>query len=167
VRSAPAEDVGLRWSALHVAGDVGDESAAELLLRSAVESLPEPKENAGCETMRDSELLIRTMAVEALRRVAERHAAASEQLLRLIAEQPARPVLIEAVKAAKALKLSDKVAELLSENDRWILDIKILAIDEFVADPERTADIRPSSTPPRSDSARTSPTVDCWPTREG
>jgi HEAT repeat protein len=161
MRTAAVADFGIRWSALHVTGDIGDERAAERLARAALESLPEARADDGCETARDSELLIRTMAVEALRRVAMRHPPAGDQLLRVIAERPARPVLIEAVKAAGTLKLTARLVDLLPDDDRWLLDIKTVPVDELVADPERRADVEPSSTPPKIDVRATPPTVGC------
>jgi hypothetical protein len=169
LRSAPTEDVGQRWCALYVVGDVGDKSAAKRLARVVLESLPKPcREEDGCEGPRDSELLIRTMAVEALQSVAERHEKAGELVLELITERPARPVLIELVKAARALKLTAKAGELLRKKDKWMLDIAIQPAEEVMAQPERGDDTVLGYTPPSMKSVRDAPAADCCvPKREG
>lgn len=169
LRSTPAEGVGLRWCALYIAGDVGDRSAAELLFRASLESLPDPcKEEEGCQRPSDGELLIRTMAVEALQRVAERHEEARERVLELVAERPAQPVLIEAVKAARALKLADKARELLRKEDLWMLDIKIRPAEEVTVKPERGDETALGRTPPSMRAAQSAPaTCCCSPRKEG
>ncbi|HEX9810054.1 MAG TPA: hypothetical protein VGC25_10715 [Alphaproteobacteria bacterium] len=168
-RSSPTEDVGRRWCALYVLGHVGDKSAAEPLFRAASESLPKPcKEEEGCEGPRDGEVMIRTMAVAALQRVAERHEEAGELVLALIAEHPERPVLIEAVKAARALNLADKAREALRKEDRWMLDIRIQPVQEVMAQAERGDAAALGHTPPSMRAARTAPAADCCaPRKEG
>lgn len=162
LRSTPAEDIGLRWCALHVVGDIGDLSAAKLLFRASLQPLPRPcREEEGCEGPRDGELLIRTMAVEALHRVAARHEEAGELVLRLIAERPVQPVLVEAVKIARALNLTDKAREVLRKKDAWILDIRIHPVDDVIAEPERGDDTAFGRTPPSMRTLLSSPTASC------
>lgn len=169
LKSAPSEDVSLRWNALYVAGDVGDASAAKSLFQISLESLPKTcKEEEACEGPRDGELLIRTMAVEALQRVAGRHEEARELVLALIKERPAQPVLIEAVKAARALKLTDEARKLLREKDHWILKIESRPVEEIMADPERGDDTKSGHTPPSMRAAQSSPAINCClPKKEG
>ena len=167
LHSSPSEDVGLRWGALFIAGEVGDLSAAKQLYREASASLPRPcKEEDGCEGPRDIELLVRTMAVEALQRVAERHREAGELVVQLVAERPAQPVLIEAVKTARALKLTDKVREVLKKKDRWMLDIKILPADEVMAEPERGDETSLGHMPPGRTALSFSPNATCCSPKE-
>jgi hypothetical protein len=168
LRSAAVEDVGLRWCALYVAGDVGDASAGELLYRAAAQSLPEPcGEHEGCEGPRDAELVVRTMAIEALQRVAERHREVAELVLKLIGDQPEQPVLIEAVKAARALKLKGRAAELLRKKDRWMLEIETVPVNELVAEAERDDVSSHGLVPPGRRTAKERPVADCcMPRRE-
>lgn len=162
MRAAPVEDVGLRWSALYVVGDVGQEDSAEPLVRVVMESLPKPLDEHGCEGPQDGEVLIRTMAIEAIQRIADRYPNAAEHLLRIIAGRPDRRLLIEAVKAATALKLRDKVVEHLPPEDHWMLDLKLVPATELAADPERSYDKEPTSTPPRFNPERVPPRAGKW-----
>lgn len=169
-RSRPMEDVGSRWSAFYVVGDIGDGAAAEPLFRAAVESLPERcKEPQGCEDPQDGEVLIRTMAVEALQHVAERHEDARKFVLELISAKPARQILIEAVKAARALGLSDQAAKLLGKENRWMLDIKMVPVQEVMAEPERADDTAVGYMPPVMRRKQDVPGADCCctPKQEG
>lgn len=160
-RRTPVEDVGRRWSALYVLGDIGDERAAEQLAHAALDSLPDHVEDT-CESARDGELLLRVMAVESLHKIAERHDHAQELLLRIVEEQPARPVLIEAAKAAKALDLTDKVAKMLSKDQQWILDIDVVPAEKISVEVgPRDEDVVGRA--PDFDVRRPTPTVECGP----
>jgi hypothetical protein len=112
VRATPPDRTPLRMNLLRLLGDLEDPSAAEFLSRLASEPLP----GNGIRTMRggsSSEVGVRRMAVEALRRIAERHSSASEALLRVVAARPLRPILVDALKAASELHLNARVRQLL------------------------------------------------------
>jgi hypothetical protein len=174
-QSSPAEDIGRRWCAYYIVGEVGDKTAAEPLYRAAASSLPEHgkegrcDETRGCEGPRDGEVLVRTMAVEALQRVAERHEEARPYVLELISAQPDRAILIEAVKAARALGLSDDAAKRLKKEDRWMLDIKMVPVQEVMAEPERADDSALGYSAPVMRRKQDVPAADCCctPSREG
>lgn len=161
-RQVQSGDAALRWNALHVLGDAGGEGAAAFLARTAVARLPETESDDGCESGRDMEVLVCTMAVHALQRLAARHPAeASEAILQIVSQQPARPILIEAVKAAVELKLDNKVQGILAQDDRWILDIRRSSTREVFADPEREDGKERGFTPPKSGSLYTAPGAGC------
>ncbi|HEX6208544.1 MAG TPA: hypothetical protein VF058_09350, partial [Actinomycetota bacterium] len=84
LRQAGGGDAPLRWNLFYLLGDVGDAGAADLLAEASLEALPDESSEDACEGPRDQELLVRTMAVHALGRVAGRHPEAGEQLLRII-----------------------------------------------------------------------------------
>jgi hypothetical protein len=161
-QSANAEDIGLRWSALYVVGDLGGASAADPLFRVAAESLPEScKERDSCEGPADGEILVRTMAVEALHRVAQRHEDVRDRVLKLVAARPERAVLVEAVKAARDLGMVDELKEALRKKDRWMLELKTVPVTEVVAEPERD-DTEPTRlVAPNLTVTRQSPKADC------
>jgi len=159
-------DAPLRWNLLYVLGDAGDSNAADFLVRSALKPLPEIKDDDGCESSRDMEMLVSTMAVHAIAKIAERYPEVSEHLLRIIAERPARPILIEAVKLASDLGLSEKVQELLPEDEHWILDIRRARTEELYAEPEREDGKERGFTPPKSGSEYTAPQVECCSRKE-
>lgn len=154
-------DTSLRWNLLYVLGDVGDGSAANFLAGTALNPLPEKKDDEGCESARDMEMLVSTGAVHALHRVATRHPQATDHVLKIISERPARPILIEAVKVAGELGLREKVQELLPKEDHWILDIRQARPQELFAEAEREDGKERGFTPPKSGSLYTAPNVVC------
>jgi hypothetical protein len=160
-RQANQGDAPLRWSLLYVLGDSGDGSASDFLVRTALKSLPEAKEEEGCEGARDTEMLVCTMAVHALQRIAGRYPEASEQILKVIGERPARPILIEAVRIAGELGLKERVRELLPKEDHWIFDIRRAHTQELFANPEREDEKERGFTPPKTGSLYTAPKVGC------
>jgi HEAT repeat protein len=157
----PLSDVSLRWTFVYLLGDIADATAADFLTRLATEPLPEQEKQRGCKGPRDQELLVRTMAVEALQRTASRHAEAVDDLLRVVSERPARPILIEAVKAAIHLGLKEKVRRLLPEEEHWILDIRKARIEDIHADPERSDGKERGFTPPNRSAGSIIPRVHC------
>ena len=156
-----AGDTSLRWSLLYVVGDAADAGAADFLMRAALKPLPDAKEDAGCESDRDMEMLVCTMAVHSLHRVAGRHAEVSQALLKIVSAKPARPILIEAVKAASQLGLTDGVRGILTAEEQWMVDIRQARIQEFHADPERQDGKERGFTPPKSGALYTAPKVGC------
>lgn len=162
------EDPTLRWNILHVLGDAGDAGAASPLVKAALEPLPDRAQQKGCEGPFDNELLNRTMAVAAIVAVSQRYKEAADALISIVKERPARPVLIEAVKAAVEVGLHERVREILAEEDRWILDIKRVSHRELNADPERKDSKEVGFTPPRQRELHTAPsTCSCHCTKEG
>ena len=165
-RQVKSGDTALRWNLLYVLGDVGDKSAAEFLVHAALKPLPETREDLGCETERDMEMLVSTMAVHALQKVARRYPEVSDYLLKIVAERPARPILVEAVKVANELGLKDKVRDILTKEDYWMLDIRQARVQEVFAEPEREDGKERGFTPPKSGSLYTAPSSVCCTRRE-
>jgi hypothetical protein len=106
------------------------------------------------------------MAVHALQRVTRRHPEVSEQLLKIVSEKPARPILIEAVKVANELGLKEKVRDVLPKEDHWILDIRRARTEEFFAEPEREDGKERGFTPPKTGLQYTAPQVACLTRKE-
>ena len=159
LRTVEPSDTDLKWSLLHILGDSGDANAVKWLTHYTLEPLPE--RGKGCEGPRDTELLLRTMAVESLQKIGERHPETTDALLETIRAQPDRAVLIEAVKAAVSLGQKDKVAEILPKEHHWILDIRKARAEELHADPERTDTKGRCFTPPKLQQEFTSPSLNC------
>jgi len=141
--------------------------AGELLVRTALDKLPERSPDEGCEGQRDCELLVRTMAIHAVAKLAERHRDAAEQALRIVAARPDRVLLVEAVKVAVALGLGEKVRDALAKDDHWILDIRRARTEELHAEPERDDGKERSFTPPKRGALRTAPSSGCCSCKEG
>jgi len=64
-----SNDIPLRWNLLYLLGQVGNKNAVEFLVSTSVERLPEERQRGGCEGPNDGEMLVRTMAVEALKQI--------------------------------------------------------------------------------------------------
>jgi hypothetical protein len=161
-------DAPFRWSLLYILGDAGNAKDADFLVSTALKPLPEAKEGEGCEGRRDTEMLVSTMAVHALQRVAERHPEASEHILKIVSERPARPILIEAVRAASKLRFKERepVKGLLPKEDYWILDIRQARIEELSVDPERKNVKERGFTPPKMGPQYTAPDAGCCTRKE-
>jgi len=152
-------DTTLRWNLLYVLGDAGDRRAADFLVHAALKPLPERTDAEGCESDRDIEMLVSTGAIHALHRVATRHPDAADLVLKIVAERPARPILIEAVKVAGQLGLVEKVRQLLPKEDHWMVEIRQARTQEVFADPEREDGKERGFTPPKSGSLYTAPSA--------
>lgn len=160
-------DSPFRWCLLYVLGDAGNEKSAKFLVHTALKQLPETNPDGCCEGSRDAEMLISTMAIHSLYKVAIRFPEVSEHVLKIISEKPAQPLYIEAIKVARQLKLEDKVQEILPKEDRWILDIKQAHTKELFADPEREEVQEKKFNPPRKGSDNLAPRIICKKKMEG
>jgi hypothetical protein len=161
LRAAPAGDAPLRWCLLHVLGDAAGPRATELLVQLSVERLPESNVDEGCEGLRDAELLVRTMAVHAVGRIAGRHPETKDHVLKIVSARPDRALLIEACKVAGDLGIKDRARELLRQDEHWMLDIRRARTEEVFVEPEREDGKERGFTPPRSGTLVTSPHVAC------
>ena len=159
VRSVPESDSMIRWNLLYILGDVGDTKAARWLAEFVVRPLPERGE--GCEGPRDIELVVRTMAIESLQKIAKRYTEVSDLFLYIISQNPDRGILIEAVKAAVELGLKEKLAQELSKEHHWIFELRKARVEELHAEPERSDSKERNFTPPKSRSESTTPTINC------
>jgi hypothetical protein len=155
------DETGVRWSLLHLLGDIGHGDAAGFLVESALARLPDHDPTQGCQSVRDEHVLVATMAVEALQRLAWVNPEVAEGLLKIVSARPERPVLVEAVKAAVALGLRDRLMELLPKDDHWMIDIRRSRVEELHAEPEREDGKERGFQPPRGRELLTSPQICC------
>jgi hypothetical protein len=155
------EETGIRWSLLHVLGDVGHANAAGFLVESALAHLPDHDPQQGCQSVRDEHVLVATMAVEALQRSANGNPEVADGLLKIVSARPERRVLVEAVTAAVALGLGERLVEVLPKEDHWMIDIRRSRVEELHADPEREDTKERSFQPPKSRELLTSPQICC------
>jgi hypothetical protein len=158
-RQARNGDSSLRWNLLYVMGDVGDEKSVDFLAGTALNALPEAREGVGCETDRDMEILVSTMAIHGLQRVAARHPNAADGVLKIVSARPAKPLLVEAVKVAVDLGLRERAQQILAKEDHWIFDIRRAHAQELFASPEREDGKERGFTPPKSGEHYTAPSV--------
>jgi hypothetical protein len=165
-RQVKSGDIALRWNLLYILGDAGDAAAVDFLIHAALKQLPEVKEDAACESDRDMEMLVCTMAVHALHKLADRYPDVSRSLLTVVSAKPAQPILIEAVKVANQLGLKDHVRDVLPKDEHWILDIRQARVEEFFANPERHDEKERGFTPPKSGELYNAPRIDCCPRKE-
>ena len=125
----PVEDVPLRWSLLYVLADVEAVDAIPLFRDIAAAPLPEVR-RSGCETPADGEVLVRTMAVEGLGRFIRRDheaSAAADALRVVLREQREQALRVEVVKALGDRR--ESVADLLDDEERWILDLETVPFE--------------------------------------
>jgi hypothetical protein len=158
-RQTSGGDSSLRWNLLYVLGDAGNERSVDFLVATALNKLPDAMEGVGCESGRDMEILVSTMAIHALHRVAARHPNALDGILKVIEARPARPLLVEAVKAAVELGLRERAQHILPREDHWIFDVRRAHTQELFADPERQDGKERSFTPPKSGDLYKAPSV--------
>lgn len=121
------DDHSLRWSLLYLLDAVDDAHAAEFFFRAAVEPVPAAdRYPRGCETPRDGEVLVRTMAVAGLARRARQDPDAVGLLFKLLDAQPERALRVESVKALLAVdpQLAERIRSMLPEELHFALDLK-------------------------------------------
>jgi hypothetical protein len=125
---APADDSNLRWSLLYLLAELDQPRSLELFLKVALDKIsPRPRDGQGCESARDGEVLVATMAIDGLGRLARGEAAAIDALFRIVEAQEEAALRIEAVKAilAVAPDAADRLAKMLPENLVYAIDLKV------------------------------------------
>lgn len=121
------DDHSLRWSLLYLLDAVDEARAAEVFFRAAAEPVPSAdRYPRGCETPRDGEVLVRTMAVAGLARRARQDADAVGLLFKLLEAQPERALRVEAVKALLAVdpQLAERIRSMLPKDLHFALELK-------------------------------------------
>lgn len=159
VRSETKSDKLLQWSLIYLLGDVVNRESGKWLATYAVERLPE--RGIGCESPRDSVVLLRTMAIQSLIKIGRRYPEVSEHVLHIISKHPDPEILIEAVKGAVELGLKEKIRELLPQEDHWMIDIRKARIEEVHADPEMVNTKEVGFVPPKDKEQYSSPVIAC------
>ena len=159
IRTTPNTDVTLKWSLLYILGDVKSTTSVKWMTQYTLEPLP--VRGQSCEGPRDGELLLRTMAIESIKKIALQYPDTSESILRIIAARPDKALLIEAVKAAIELGLKEKLYEILPKEDLWTLDIRKARIEEFHAESGKTDTKEIGYIPPRKMADYTTPSIKC------
>jgi hypothetical protein len=165
IRSDAKSDKMLQWSLIYLLGDVVNLESAKWLASYAVDRLPERGE--GCESPRDSIVLLRTVAIQSLVKISRRYEEAMEHVLQIIKMHPDPEVLIEAVKGAVELGFKDKVRELLPHEEHWMIDIRKVKTEEVHADPERVDTKEIGFIPPKDKEQYSSPVISCKCTKGG
>lgn len=102
LQRVPREDVSLRWSLLYVLAETGDARAADLFMEVASARIGMERDPRACEGPYDGEVLVRTMAVEGLGRLAGKDQGVIDRLRRVIEAQPDQAMRTEAIKAILA-----------------------------------------------------------------
>ena len=165
IRITPNIDVTLKWSLLYILGDVKSVASAKWMVQYALEPLPARTQS--CEGLRDGELLLRTMAVESIKKVAIQYADTAEYILKIVASRPDTALLIEAVKAAIELGLKEKLHEIMAKEDVWMLNIRKARIEEFHAPSGKTDTKEIGYIPPGKIADYKTPSIKCACTKGG
>ncbi len=161
-------DPMLRWSMLHVLSDVADPGTLEVLHRQAARRLPERRQEEGvCEHAADIEELVNVMAIEGLGVLARSGVGdAVDALFDVLANQDRRslrrPALAELLSVNPDFR--DRAADLLPDEDRYLLELRIAIEDDISVvlderDPRRRLPRRSADKPrlSRRDPRRPSP----------
>ena len=122
-------DPMLRWSILYVLAHAAPTGVGELLTHVAVSALPSAnRDTRACESPRDLEIMVRTMAIEGLAQVAERNGQETTQRqLMIVLEHQAEPALrIEAVKALLSIApgSAEMIRKILPQDLHFALDLR-------------------------------------------
>jgi hypothetical protein len=122
-------DPMLRWSLLYVLADAAPTGVGNLLTDVAVSALPAVnRDSQACESPRDLELLVRTMAIEGLAQVADRNGAelTQRQLVSVLERQMEPALRIEAVKALLRIApaSADLIRKILPEELHFAIDLR-------------------------------------------
>lgn len=164
VHTISADDVSLRWGLLYLLAEVGDARASDVFFQVACEPIePRERDRRACETPRDGEVLVRTMAIEGLAKITTAHRQSPDRLFRVIQAQPEPALRIEAVKAILAIDpgAADKLKELLPENLHFALTLKRVRAETLAVEfdtKERPDVVRGM---PTLGQVKTTPTVTC------
>lgn len=139
--AAPREDVPLRWSLLYVLAEADDPKAAELFAHIAIEPIRVERDPKVCESLYDGEVLIRTMAIEGLGRLAARDAGIIDLLHKVLEAQPDRALRVEAVRAilAAAPKEVERLKKTLPEELHFALTLKHVRAQSLAVEYEASA----------------------------
>lgn len=159
LRTVPRSDVSLRWSLLYLLAEVTKPEALDVFCDVALEPIdPRARDAQGCESPRDGEILVGTMAIEGIARLARSERGAVERLYQVIEGQPDRALRIEAVKALVAVVPKDKDAkrlrDVLPEALHFAIDLKIVPAQGLAVEYDSKA----------SDKVRKVPSLDQVPT---
>lgn len=139
---APREDHSLRWALLYLLAEVGGPSAAEMFFKAAAEPVPSrDRYPQGCETPRDGEVLVRTMAIAGLARTGPKNKNAIELLYKLLEAQPERALRIETVKALMAVdpNAAGRIKETLPKELHFAIGITKVRAEALAVEHETKA----------------------------
>jgi hypothetical protein len=125
---AARDDPLLRWSLLYLLAEIEDTACLDVLRRQAMRQLPERVgEEGGCEQASDYEELVAVMAIEGLGRLAKAGTSeAVDALMQVVGRQDRKALRQPAAAAVLAARmgLRERVAELLPEDERYVLDLR-------------------------------------------
>lgn len=160
----PRHDVNLRWALLYLLADIGDPHATGVFIEAAVEAIePRERDRRACETPRDGEVLVRTMAIEGLARVTAAHKLGTDMLYRIIEAQPEPALRIEAVKAIldMAPNEAERLKKTLPEQLHFALSLKRVKAESLAVEFDSKATDMVKQMP-QLGAVKTTPTVSCF-----
>lgn len=166
IHTVTADDVCLRWSLLHLLADVGDARAADVFTHVASEPVePRERDRRCCESVRDGEVLVRTMAIEGLAKVSAAHKLGVERLFKVLEAQAEPALRVEAVKAILAAEphAAERLKHMLPESLHFALTLKRARAESLAVEVEAKGMADAVRGMPVLGSARTSPAAqgDC------
>jgi hypothetical protein len=162
--AADTHDIPLRWALLYLLADLEHPSAADVFLGAASQTLPKaPERGQGCTTIRDWEVLVRTMAIAGLARVPARDERVEKGLFTLLRKLEEPALRVEVVKALLKIdtKNGERIREILPDDQRFMLYLRRAEERELMVEIDRQDGKDKLARAPRIDQPRTAPTADC------
>lgn len=161
--AADPHDIPLRWALLYLLSDLEHPSSDEVFVRAASQPLPEGLRGQGCTTIRDGEILVRTMAIAGLARVPDTDRRVEKGLLSLLRKLEEPALRIEVVKALVKLNPTngEVIRETLPEDQRFMLYLRCADKKELSIEIDRQDGKDKLARPPRFDRPRTTPHATC------
>jgi len=164
LREADPHDIPLRWALLYLLADLEHPSADEVFMRAASQAIPDaPRGDQGCTTIRDGEILVRTMAIAGLARVPDTDANVEKALFTLLRKLEEPALRVEIVKALVKLnpKNGEVIREILPEDQRFMLYLRCADKKELSVKSDRQDGKDKLARAPLFDQPRTTPHATC------
>ena len=149
---ATPNDHNLHWTLYFLLADLELPDLASMFIDAAVRDLPEVNEATPCEGVEEDRILVATMAVEGLERLAKKDPdAAVAALIEVVERQPNVAVRAAAVQAILSVRPDTEpdIARLLPEDQLHVLEARRVPVEQLSASPERATPKRSGEPSPR------------------
>lgn len=158
-RSSP-DDHQLHWSLYYIVADLELPELAPMLVDGAIRDVPDITEATPCHSGEEDKILVAVMAVEGLERLARKEPdVAINALIEVVERQSNVAVRAAAVQAILSIRpdAAQDIARLLPDDQRFLLELRRVSVEQLTAIPERAAPGRYVHRSPKLPSDRNAP----------